>query len=92
MGLVTRLILSAFIGFASHIFWQPTQKIDERDGRRWGEKMRQAIGILTIALPQAMIYENLDMPAKKSRSIVATLLAGLSYGGGNLLAHFFDSE
>jgi len=92
MGLVIRLILSAIIGFLSHAFWQPTRSFGNQHGRRWGAKIRHAIGIITIAVPLAFVREKLDMSGEKNRTISALLLTALCYGGGNLLAHFSDKK
>jgi hypothetical protein len=91
VGLILRLLFSALIGFVSHVFWKPTRVFEERHGARWANKLRHAIGVLTMAVPQAMITNELKMPHGKTRSIVATLLAGLSYGGGNFLAHILST-
>ncbi|RUM43295.1 MAG: hypothetical protein DSY80_05830 [Desulfocapsa sp.] len=90
MGLILRLLFSALVGFAAHIFWKPSRAFGDLHGRRWGAKVRHAIGVLTMAIPQAMICDRLDMPHGKIRAFIASLLAGLSYGGGNMLAHFMD--
>ena len=92
MELITRLVFSAIVGFISHIFWYPSRRFEQNHGARWASKLRHAIGIITIAVPQAAVCDALEMPRGKTRNIVATLLTGLAYGGGNFIAHLLDSN
>jgi len=90
MGLMLSLVFSALVGFVSHVFWKPSRVFGDKHGRRWGEKIRHATGIITIAIPIAFVREVVDMDSEKTRTVASVLLTGLAYGGGNMLAHFAD--
>lgn len=92
MGLVIRLVFSAIVGFVSHVFWQPSREFEHAYGARLGNKLRDAVGILTFLPSMILVSDGLEMRRGRTSMLISGLLTALSYGGGNFLAHLMDNK